>query len=286
MISIMLWLGCLACSTASAVAITDDRQRVVEIAKEPKRIVSLLPSLTETVCALGHCAKLVGVDRYSNHPAQVSALPRLGSGIEPDIEAIVRLRPDVVLLAASSRVAARLESLGLLVVVLEPRSRADVQRVFQTLEKTLGSVPGMGAADMWSAIEVDTQAIANGLPARARHAKVYFEVGRGPYAASESSFIGETLAQLGVNNVVPASLGPFPLINPEFVVRADPDVMMFSSTSEVGVGVYPGWNRLKAVREQRICRFDKGQADVLVRPGPRLAQAARILAICLESATR
>ena len=111
---------------------------------------------------------------------------------------------------------------------------------------------------------------------------MYFEVSRGPYAAGESSFIGETLTRLGVKNVVPASLGPFPKLNPEFVVRANPDLIMASNRSMVGMATYPGWGSIKAVKNQRICLFGPSDADVVVRPGPRMAEAARIMAKCLE----
>ncbi len=279
-------LSAFAVNAAHATAITDDRDITVSFVQPPQRIVSLLPSLTESVCALGHCSRLVGVDRYSNHPAQVKALPQLGSGIEPNIEGIVRLRPDVVLLASSSRAATRLESLGIRVLALEPKNQADVRRVLNGLELALGQAMGSSAAGLWASMEADMRSAAASMPARARSVSVYFEVGRGPYAAGEASFIGELLLQLGVKNIVPASLGPFPLLNPEFVVRADPNVMMFSSTSDMAAGAYPGWNQLKAMRDKRICRFDERQADVLVRPGPRLGEAARILAACLESATR
>jgi iron complex transport system substrate-binding protein len=110
---------------------------------------------------------------------------------------------------------------------------------------------------------------------------VYFEVSRGPYAAGESSFIGETLTRLGVRNVVPAALGPFPRLNPEYVVRADPDVIMIGNRSMQAMVPYPGWNNLRAIRQQRICVFGPNDSDVVVRPGPRMAEAARLMAQCL-----
>ena len=119
------------------------------------------------------------------------------------------------------------------------------------------------------------------MPASARDVRVYFEVNSGPYAAGESSFIGETLQRLGVRNIVPAALGPFPKLNPEFVVRADPDVIMVSARSGVGMEQRPGWSAIRAVREGRVCRFDADAADVLVRPGPRMGEAARLMAGCL-----
>ena len=88
---------------ALAVQLTDDRGITVTLAAPPQRIVSLLPSLTETVCELGQCPRLVGVDRYSNWPASMASLPRVGGGLDPSIEAVVALKPDLVLLAWLAR---------------------------------------------------------------------------------------------------------------------------------------------------------------------------------------
>ena len=286
-----LCLSLFAVASGGA-TLADDRGPQADFSAAPQRIVSLLPALTESVCALGHCARLVGVDRYSNHPASVRQLPQLGGGIEPHIEAIVRLRPDVVLVAGSSRAVGRLEALGLRVFALEPKTHADVKSMLLKLEQLLGPAsppgpPGLSAAQLWADIDSGVAAAAQSLPAKARAVTVFFEVGRGPYAAGESSFIGETLTRLGAKNSVPTSLGPFPLLNPEFVVRANPDVLMFSSAAPAAhAAPYPGWSAMPAVRANRICRFDAGQADIVVRPGPRMAEGARILAACLAHATQ
>jgi iron complex transport system substrate-binding protein len=89
-----------------------------------------------------------------------------------------------------------------------------------------------------------------------------------------------------VKNVVPAALGPFPKLNPEFVVRANPDIIMIGNRSMLAMVPYPGWGSIKAVKEQRICVFGVGDSDVVVRPGPRMAEAARIMAKCLEEKAR
>ncbi|MCV5334508.1 ABC transporter substrate-binding protein, partial [Escherichia coli] len=82
-----------------------------------------LPSLTESVCELEQCHRLVGVDRYSNWPeAVIAKLPKVGGGLDPSIEAVVALKPDVVLMSVSSRASDRLEALGLTVVQLEPKT--------------------------------------------------------------------------------------------------------------------------------------------------------------------
>jgi iron complex transport system substrate-binding protein len=112
---------------------------------------------------------------------------------------------------------------------------------------------------------------------------VYFEVNPGPYGAGESSFIGETLLRLGVKNILPAKLGPFPKLNPEYVVRANPDVIMIGQRSQDGLAQRPGWPNIRALREQRVCVFTSEQADALVRPGPRMAEGARLMAQCLSA---
>ena len=272
-------IGLSLCALAAqAFDVVDERGTTVSLPQPPQRIVSLLPSLTESVCALGACERLVGVDNYSNSPAAVRALPQMGGGIEPNVEAIVALRPDAVLLAKSSRVTQRLEALGLKVLVLEPKSHADVQRVLGKLDQVLGTHE---APRVWRVIDASVSAAAQSVPASARGKRVYFEVNSTPYAAGESSFIGETLTRLGMKNIVPAKLGPFPKLNPEYVVRANPDLIMVSVRSAQGLEQRPGWGGIRAVREGRICRFDALQSDVLVRPGPRMDEAARLMAQCL-----
>ncbi|MET3416800.1 iron complex transport system substrate-binding protein [Variovorax paradoxus] len=272
-----LGLGILSLA-AHALEVKDERGVTVSLPQPPQRIVSLLPSLTEGVCALGACSRLVGVDNYSNSPSAVRTLPQLGGGIDPNVEAIVALRPDAVLLAKSSRVTQRLEALGLKVIVLEPKSHADVRRVLDTLDQVLGT---REAPNVWRVIDASVSAAAQSLPARAKGLRVYFEVNSAPFAAGESSFIGETLTRLGAKNIVPASLGPFPKLNPEYVVRANPDLIMVSVRSAQGMEQRPGWGGIRAVREGRICRFSADESDVLVRPGPRMDEAARLMARCL-----
>lgn len=274
----LLALACLLGQGAQAVQVTDDRGVRVTLPTSPQRIVSLLPSLSETVCALDACQRLVGVDRYSNYPARLRTLPQVGGGLDPNIEAIVALKPDLVLMSIASRASDRLEALGLKVVALETKSHADVKRV---LEKVGALLDVSDAQRVWHEIDAGVAAAAQSLPAGAKNTRVYFEVNRGPYAAGETSFIGETLSRLGVKNIVPASLGPFPKLNPEYVVRANPDVIMISERNQPGMPQRPGWAGIRAIREQRVCVFSTEQADVLIRPGPRMAEGARLMAQCL-----
>lgn len=273
-----LWLLAGAASV-HALQVTDDRGTRVDFAQPPQRIVSLLPSLTEFVCALQACDRLVGVDDYSNHPASVRGLPHVGGLEDARIESIVALKPDLVLAPTSSRALDRLQALGLKVLALEPRTFADVQRVLSLLGPVLGT---REAAAIWRTVEQDLASASRELPAELRGARVYFEVSSAPYAASESSFIGELLARLGLRNIVPGTLGPFPRLNPEFVVRADPQWIMVADDDVTRLPARPGWARIRALREGHVCVFTAAQGDVLVRAGPRMAEAARLMVRCLR----
>ena len=257
----------------------DDRGAKLVLVAPPARIVSLLPSLTESVCALGGCAKLVGTDQFSNWPAGVRKLPKLGGLDDAQIERIVALKPDLVLAATSARVIDRLESLGVKVLVLESRNHADVKRSLGLLAQALDT-PNE-AQIVWDKIEADIQSAAAKLPKAVRGQRVYFEVDATPYAASASSFIGETLSRLGMGNAVPEALGPFPKLSPEFVVRAQPDVIMATARSIADMAKRPGWQALHALKLRRTCGFVPERYELLIRPGPRMGEAALVLADCL-----
>jgi iron complex transport system substrate-binding protein len=251
----------------------------VDIKDDLGHTTTLAASLTETVCELGACARLVGVDRYSNFPAPVNALPKVGGMDDTNVELIASLKPDVVLVAVASRVSDRLRALGLKVVALEPRSYKDVQRVLNTIGQIL-AVPD--AQRVWRHIEAGVAAAAASVPASARGVRVYYEVANGIWAAGPVSFMGETLTRLGAGNIIPAELGPFPKINPEFVVKANPALIMVGARGAQGLTERPGWNQIDAVKRGRLCVFKPEEGDILARPGPRMAEAAQIMAKCLR----
>lgn len=278
------WLGLLVAgalgATASAqVTVSDDRGTVLTLDAPPRRIVSLLPSLTETVCALGACDRLVGTDRYSNWPASVAALPKLGGLDDAQVESIVALRPDLVLLSTSARVTDRLEALGIKVVVLASKDHADARRSLALVAQLLGR-PEAGDK-VWGQVERETAAAAARVPAGLRGQRVYFEIDATPYAAGPGSFIGETLALLGLRDALPAEFGPFPKLNPEYVVRLQPDIMMATQQNLVEMPRRPGWSTLHALRAAHTCGFASNQFDLLVRPGPRMGEGAGVIADCL-----
>jgi len=264
---------CLPAAAAWSAALTDTQ------GPPARRIVSLLPSLTESVCALGECARLVGVDRYSNFPESVRHLKRVGGGLDPEIESVVALKPDLVLIAKSSPAIQRLKSLGLNVVALEPQSHEDVHSALLILDGLLGV---KRAEQVWQHIEQDLAAAALAVPPSLRGASVYFEVGRGPWAAGEASFIGQTLVRMGLRNIVGTALGPFPKINPEFVVQSNPKIIMTGESGVAELATRPGWRRLDALVSARVCSFTPEESDAIVRAGPRMTEAVALMLRCLK----
>lgn len=260
----------------AAVQVQDDRGQAVTLPHPPQRIVSLLPSLTETVCALGACGRLVGVDDFSNWPAEVLRLPHVGGVDDARLESILALKPDLVLLSSTARALPRLQAMGVPVLGLDIKTLADARRVL----RTVGQALGVDDAPVWRRIDAGITAAAASVPREARGVSVYVEVGGG-YAASASSHVGEVLARLGAANVVPGTLGTVPLLNPEFVVRADPQLLVVPAGNAAEVRQRPGWWRLRALRDGRMCVLSPAEGDVVMRPGPRLADAAAVLARCL-----
>ncbi len=243
------------------------------------RIVTLSPSLTEAVCALGHCAELVGTDRYSSWPGAVAKLPKVGGLQDAQIEHIVALRPDMVLLGPRSRAGERLTELGVPVQTFDARTHADLKRMLLALGQSLGETAR--AQELVQRIEQELDAAARRVPAALRGRTVYVEVGIGPTAASTKSFIGETVARLGLVNIVNGDAGLFPRVNPEMVVRRSPDLIIGPATTLSAMADRPGWAALPALRRQQVCQLDADRIDLLSRPGPRLGEAAHMLADCL-----
>jgi len=276
--SVVSWL-----QVASAVTVVDDRQVAVTLSQAPKRIVTLLPSLAETVCVLGACSRLVGTDKHANWPASVKALPKLGGLDDTQLEALVRLKPDVVLLAKSARIIHRLEALGIAVVALEPQTYNDVERVLRTVAVLLQLPDAQGQADVvWQSIQQQVNRAKTQMPVRALNASVYLEASTGGYAAGEASFIGDIMRQLGLNNIVPISMGAFPQLNPEFVVRANPQLIVLAQPMVRQLSQRPGWSGVDAIKHHRVCALAASQADMLVRPGPRLGEAAQLISDCVK----
>ena len=264
-------------------SVTDDRGQALAPLARVVRLVSLSPTLTESVCVLGACDRLVGVDRFSNWPESVTKLPHLGSLGSFNVEAVAALQPDLVLMAGDGPLVKQLERLGVPVLVLSPQRHADVSNTLARLARVLG-LPPARAQQVWENIRRELHDLAESLPTRDRGLRTWVEIDPAPWLAGPDSFLGETLALLGLANVVPAGSAPFVPMSREWALQADPQLFVISDPQRQGLAALrarPGWSRLPALREGRVCLFDGPDLDALVRPGLRLAEGARLLRDCV-----
>lgn len=287
-----LWLILYAFTGAFATTypytVTDELGREVTLERAPERVVSMIPSHTETVCALNACDTLIAVDAFSDYPAEVADLPRLGSGLTgageaPDIERLVALSPDLVLVSEFGELAGQLSRAGLTVYAGSPQTLEDAYAYFGILgalldrEAEAAALIGRVQGEI-SAVERLTEAL--------EPVSVYYELDPTPYSVGPASFIGTLLAKAGGRNIVDASLGDFPQIDPELVVAADPEVIIladapFGESAET-LSARPGWAGLRALRTERVAELSQAESDMAGRPGPRIAEVVRLFANLLH----
>ena len=275
-VSLALLSASVAHATTYPLTVTDDLGRSVTLLHEPRRIVAMLPSHTETLFAIGAGGQLVGIDRYSNFPqADTDRLPKVGSGYQPNIEAIVALKPDLVLAdeSGSSRLTEKLAQAGLTVYGGTAQTYSEVFEKITVLGRLTNHEAG--ATRLITRMKGDLNAVAARL-AGVPKVSVYDEIDPTPYSVGPGSFIGVLLSKAGGSNIIPAGIGDFPRISPELVVKANPSVMIGLSLKDAQAR--PGWNTLQAGTASRVFQPTPEENDALARPGPRLAVALLALA--------
>ncbi|WP_117238475.1 ABC transporter substrate-binding protein [Thermus sediminis] len=271
----------LALALAFPLTVTDDLGRTVTLKAPPKRIVTMLPSVTETVCALGACDRIVATDDYSDWPERVKGLPKAGGLYNPNPELIVALRPDLVLVSKYGRLYETLERAGLTVYAVRTETYEDIFRTTRTLGRLLG-LPGE-AERLVAQIQREVYA-EEARAARARNRpRVYYEIDPTPYTVGPESFIGVLIQKARGVNIIPRELGLFPKISPELVLERNPEVIVATYPGALeSIRRRPGWDRVAAVRQGRICVYTGGEDNLLSRPGPRVAQGLRLLVDCFH----
>jgi iron complex transport system substrate-binding protein len=260
----------------------------------PERIVSTAPSFTEMLFAVGAGDRVVAVSTYCHFPAPVERLPRIGTYLEPNVEAILRLRPDLVLLHAEHpQIVRQLKAAGIATLALRNTG----------LEETLRSVAEIGRAvgreREGIALEArlrDGLAAMRSQTARPNPPTLLFIVGRTPgrldgmLAVGKGSYLNDLISAAGGRNVLADSPIAYPKISVEGVLRLNPDVIVDMGDMTATSGVSPEhitavvrlWNAVPALRAVQRKKVFAVASDIYVVPGPRVLDAAAAFRRMLE----
>jgi len=274
---------CLCLAREVGGLVVDQAGREVRVPDHPERVISLAPSLTEIVIALGCGNLLVGATTYSDYPDEAKRLPRVGSYAQPDVERILVLRPDICLAVADMTprtVIDRLTALGVPVYCLDITNLNAVLDSIQKVGQVLNAVDkaNMLTRDMRRRMDRVGEAFAN-----AGKPSVLYQIGVAPmYAACKDTFINELIDIAGGRNVC-ASMSGYPMITREMAVSFMPEVILIPTMGrdqfEAARAQWARWPEVPAVRDGRIFLLD---SDLYDRPGPRIPQGLEELARLLH----
>lgn len=261
---------------AYPVKVTDSFGKEVTIESEPMRIVSIAPSVTEMIYAIGAQDKLVGRTNYCDYPQEVEKIESIGILRNPDIEKIVSLQPDLVITSThfDDENGAKLEEAGIPVIGLyEEFDMNGVYTQFETLGIALNKrEAATKVVEDMKAKMSEVQAKVEGLEAPS----VYYVVGYGEYgdySAPENTFIGQLIKIAGGSNIVPASDSwSYSL---EALLEADPDIIIVRTGDKEGFMAAEGYTNLTAVKEGRVYEMD---GNLLDRQSNRNAEGVEALA--------
>jgi iron complex transport system substrate-binding protein len=275
----------LLVSVAQSRELIDQLGRKVHVAEPLTRVVSLIPSLTETSYEVGGGDLLVGATRFATFPAEAAKLPRVGSYVALDIEKIVKLKPQLCLATKDGNPKAsveRLESLGIPVYVFDPKSLEDV---VDTVVR-LGEVYGMQerAADLVSGYRKRLDKVAFQLEKVHERPRVFFQIDAQPiFSAGSDTFLHQLLVRSGAVNLA-ADRSGYPRYSWEELLVLKPDVVLLASMgggySEQELRArWEAWPQVPAVQQKRLHVVD---ADLFDRPSPRLIDALEYLVALLH----
>ncbi|EDS77877.1 periplasmic binding protein [Clostridium botulinum C str. Eklund] len=258
--------------------IKDSYNREVVINKEPKRIVSIAPNITETIFALGRGNKLVGRTDYCDYPKEVNNITSIGSLTQPNIEKIVELKPDVVIASTHFKkdVLTKLEKMNIKVVVLYGPETFD--GVYDTINK-VGEV--MNAKSEANKLVLDMKKKVDSITDKVKNKnkpKVYYVVSygkMGDFTSGGDTFIGNMIEMAGGNNVASDVKGW--KYSVEKLVEKNPDIIICSKyfDAKKGIKETPGYKDLKAVKDGKLIEIDNNLPD---RQGPRVVEGLEALA--------
>ncbi len=257
----------------------------------PGRVITMAPNLTEIVFALGAGERLVAVSEYSDYPPEARRLPRLGGFLNPDVEAILALRPDLVIVRDySRRLEEKMAAFGVPVLRVRDEAIADILVAVREVGRALGLPERAGALATALEREVDSYRLR---PEPEHRPRVLLVAGRTPgslqdlYAPGAGTFLDEMIALTGGSNVFGDSKIAYPKLSKEEIIARDPEVILepVSATSYAGTRPDPAdWKVLATVSAVRRGRVHVLEGDYLLIPGPRLGLALRDLERAIRGA--
>jgi iron complex transport system substrate-binding protein len=243
------------------------------------RVVSLVPSVTEIVYAVGAAKSLVGNTNQCNFPEAAKSVYKVGDFMSPDLERIVALRPGLVFitLPVHRQLLDKLNEMKIPVYVSRP---ADIRAVFGEID-TVAQLLGRKASG--ESLVVVMRRRLDSIPSFPDTPRVYAEISGTPLmTAGGGTFINELLVRAGGRNVFASSMQEYPVVDPEAVLTADPEVILLlhpdMSVSDVAARV--GWGGIRAIRQGRV--YGKLDEDLFFRPGPRIVDGVVLLARLLH----
>jgi cobalamin transport system substrate-binding protein len=255
------------------ITVTDDRGKALTLDHAPRRIVSLAPSATEIVFALGAEASLVALDDFSTYPAAAKGLPHIG-GFRTDPEKVVSYSPDLVLTITGGNVPAQLDALGLPLFIFD---ESDIDGVYRDIDAVGAMLDRKSAAQkLVASMRARIDAVAERAKRSPTRPRVLHEVDSTDpsqiYVAGPHNFIDSMITIAGGINVAADSPVKYPKLSPEQIVARDPEVIVladaaYGATPEA-VRARPGWSAITAVKRGALYPIDE---DIVSRPGPRLA---------------
>ena len=288
LLTISSLVGVSACAGAQPPpadgAIVDDLGRTVTVDSPPSRIVALVPSITDLILALGESDRLVARTRYDTDP-RLAALPAVGGGLDPNIEAIIALRPDLVVVwpGADQPLIGQLDAAGIAVYGAGSQSLEDQERHTRQIGRLLGVEAR--ADSLLAHLDSSFAALATALAGVPVISALYVAWHDPPMTTGPGTFVDSIMSVAGGRNIFDDATSDWPQVNMEEIVSRDPDVLILpvpvtgDSGAIAWVHQTPGWRDLRAVRTGRVLLVD---SELFSRPGPRIIDAANQLAELLH----
>ena len=241
------------------------------------RVISLSPTATEDLFAIGAGKQVVAVDQDSDYPKRAPRTPL--SGLDPNVEAIANYHPDLVVISNGGAFVQQLESLGIRVVT-EPATKT-IAGVYAQI-KSLGRITGhlSQAKKLASSMARQMRTIVRSIPKSRRHLRVYHELDPTYYySATSATFIGSIYKLFGFRNIADAADTQhtgYPQLSEEYILQANPQIIVLADgQTPAEVAARPGWNTISAVQHHRVVAVNE---DIASRWGPRIVQFARAVA--------